>query len=130
MAAWSMPAGCATLGNVADRQDRVASSGAGEGSALHDGPSSIPRKLTMSQTGTNAEGGLVRPMRAAFQFAQALRDDGLLDRTWRVRCELYRALNTAGRDVDKALVLGLEGEEAACIDSAAIARRLRRINDR
>lgn len=80
----------------------------------------------------NVEAGTMRPMHAARQFAQALRDDGLLDRTWRVKCELYRAPHAPGRDrdVDMALMLGLEGEEADRIDSAAIARRLRRIHDK
>jgi L-serine dehydratase len=73
-----------------------------------------------------------RTMHAARQFAQALRDDGLLHRTWRVKCELYRALDHAGRDrdVDMAVMLGLEGEEADCVDAAEIAPRLRRIHDK
>jgi len=73
-----------------------------------------------------------RTMRAARQFAQALLDDGLLDRTWRVKCELYRAPDHVGRDrdVDMAVMLGLEGEEADCVDGAAIAPRLRRIHDK
>jgi L-serine dehydratase len=85
----------------------------------------------MSPIGT-FEAATVRPMHAAGEFARALRDDGLLDRTWRIKCELYRAPSPAGRDrdVDIAVLLGLEGEEADCVDSSAIARRLRRIYDK
>jgi L-serine dehydratase len=46
-----------------------------------------------------------RTMHAARQFAQALRDD-------------------------MAVMLGLEGEEADCVDAAEIAPRLRRIHDK
>jgi L-serine dehydratase len=73
-----------------------------------------------------------RPAQAARQFAQALRDDGLLDRTWRVRCELQGIQCGRGHDrhVGTAVILGLEGEEADCIDSPAVARRLRHIHDK
>lgn len=85
----------------------------------------------MSQTG-NIGSGTVRPAHAARQFAQALRDDGLLDRTWRVKCELHGALRAAGRehDVDVAVMLGLEGEDADRVDASALARRIRRIHDK
>jgi L-serine dehydratase len=85
----------------------------------------------MSQIGV-VESGTVRPAQAARQFAQALRDDGLLDRTWRVRCELQGIECGRGHDrhVGTAVILGLEGEEADCIDSPAVARRLRHIHDK
>jgi L-serine dehydratase len=72
------------------------------------------------------------PMRAARLFALALRDDGLLDRTVCVKCELYGSLTATGRGhgSDKAVLLGLEGEEADRLDPAAIAPRLRRIHDK
>src|SRR5438067_6908972 len=55
-----------------------------------------------------------QPMRAARLFALALRDDSLLDRTVCVKCELYGSLAATGRShgSDKAVLLGLEGEEA------------------
>ena len=70
-------------------------------------------------------------MHAARQFAQTLRDDGLLDRTWRITCEVH-ALRACGRQhgVERDVMLGLEGEEADDVDPAAITRRLRRIHDK
>ena len=72
------------------------------------------------------------PMRAARMFALALRDDGLLDRTVCVKCELYGSLAATGRSHgrDQAMLLGLEGEEADRLDPAAIAPRLRHIHDK
>ena len=72
------------------------------------------------------------PMRAARLFALALRDDGLLDRTVCVKCELNGWLAATGRShgSDKAVLLGLEGEEAGRVDPAEIAPRLRRIHDK
>jgi L-serine dehydratase len=72
------------------------------------------------------------PMRAARLFALALRDDGLLDRTVCVKCELHGSLAPAGHrhGSDKAVLLGLEGEEADRLDPAAIAPRLRHIHDK
>jgi L-serine dehydratase len=76
--------------------------------------------------------GTTGTMNAARQFAQALQDSGLLSRTWRVKCELLCLPGPAHRDraIDKAVMLGLEGGEAAdCVDVMATARRLRHIHD-
>jgi L-serine dehydratase len=74
------------------------------------------------------EAGAVRPDRAARRFAQALCDDGLLGRTWRVRCELQGA-DRPDRSIGTAVMLGLEGEDSDALAPEALARRLRRIHD-
>jgi L-serine dehydratase len=67
------------------------------------------------------------PIDAARRFALALQDDGLLPRTWRVKCELHGDL---ARTLCKAVMLGLEGGLPASIEAPAIAQRLRRIEDK
>jgi L-serine dehydratase len=62
------------------------------------------------------------PMRAACRFARELGERGLLDRVERVRAELYGslALTGLGHATDRAVLLGLAGNEPASIDPAAI----------
>ena len=74
----------------------------------------------------------VGPMRAARQFAGSLRDTGLLDRTRAVRAQLYGSLGATGRGhgSDKAVMLGLEGEEPERIDPDTIEARLAQIRER
>ncbi len=62
------------------------------------------------------------PMRAACRFARDLESAGLLDRTARVQTELYGslALTGLGHGTDRAVLLGLAGNEPASIDPAAI----------
>jgi L-serine dehydratase len=62
------------------------------------------------------------PMRAACRFARGLADRGLLDRVARVQAELYGslALTGLGHATDRAILLGLAGNEPATIDPAAI----------
>src|ERR1039458_4109699 len=62
------------------------------------------------------------PMRAACQFARGLRERGLLDRVARVQAELYGslALTGVGAGPDRAVLLGLSGNEPASIDPATI----------
>jgi L-serine dehydratase len=62
------------------------------------------------------------PMRAACRFAQELAARGVLDRVVRVRTELYGslALTGLGHATDRAVLLGLAGNEPASIDPAAI----------
>ncbi|WP_456698200.1 L-serine ammonia-lyase [Aeromicrobium sp. P5_D10] len=62
----------------------------------------------------------VGPMRAARMFACALTDDEI-DRTQRVVVELYGSLGATGRGhgSEKAVMLGLEGEDPATVDIAA-----------
>ncbi|MFD4970232.1 L-serine ammonia-lyase [Streptomyces sp. NPDC058424] len=61
----------------------------------------------------------VGPMRAARLFAGLLERDGLLDDVAGVRAELYGSLGATGRGhgSDKAVVLGLEGEDPATVDT-------------
>ena len=62
------------------------------------------------------------PMRAACRFVQELNRDGLLDRARRVQTDLYGslALTGMGHATDRAVLLGLAGNEPAAIDPAAI----------
>ncbi|WP_276606233.1 serine dehydratase beta chain, partial [Nocardioides sp.] len=68
----------------------------------------------------------VGPMRAAKIFVDGLVADGVLDRTVRVRAELFGSLGATGHGhgSEKAVVLGLEGEEPATVDTATADHRL------
>src|SRR5512135_1951256 len=68
----------------------------------------------------------VGPMRAARLFAQRLAQDGTLGRVARLRSELYGSLGATGKGhgSDKAVLLGLEGEEPDKVDVEAIEARL------
>jgi L-serine dehydratase len=61
-------------------------------------------------------------MRAASRFVQALRSSGLLDRVERVQVELYGSLALTGKGhaTDRAVLLGMAGNEPSTIDPAAI----------
>jgi L-serine dehydratase len=74
----------------------------------------------------------VGPMRAARQFAASLRDAGLLERTRAVRVQLYGSLGATGRGhgSDRAVMLGLEGDEPERIDPDTIEARVARIRER
>ncbi|ROR32451.1 L-serine ammonia-lyase [Inmirania thermothiophila] len=69
----------------------------------------------------------VGPMRAARRFARRLRDEGLMARTAQVRVELYGSLGATGKGhgTDKAVVLGLMGEEPERVDPEAGAEAAR-----
>jgi L-serine dehydratase len=71
----------------------------------------------------------VGPMRAARLFVLRLAHEGLLGRVAGVRAELYGSLGATGKGhgSDKAVLLGLEGEEPATVDVELIASRLERI---
>ncbi len=62
------------------------------------------------------------PMRAAHRFAMGLRDAGKLDEVARVEAELFGslALTGVGHATDRAVLLGLAGNEPATIDPATI----------
>jgi len=68
----------------------------------------------------------VGPMKAAGMFAGGLRDDGLLPRVRTVRVALYGSLGLTGpgHGSDKAVLLGLEGEQPATVDVDAVPARL------
>jgi L-serine dehydratase len=62
------------------------------------------------------------PMRAACRFATELATHGVLDRVARVQVDLYGslALTGLGHATDRAVLLGLAGNEPATIDPSAI----------
>jgi L-serine dehydratase len=64
----------------------------------------------------------VGPMRAARAFALELQDQQLLPRVSRLQTELYGSLGLTGRghSTDRAILLGLQGEEPDRVDSARI----------
>jgi len=66
------------------------------------------------------------PMRAARRFAQSLADSNLLQQTANISAELYGSLSLTGRGhgTDRAILLGLSGEEASTIDPSAIDAKL------
>ena len=68
----------------------------------------------------------VGPMRAAKRFAERLAADGQLAGTTAVKIELFGSLGFTGRGhgSDKAIVLGLEGEDPATVDIDTVARRV------
>jgi L-serine dehydratase len=69
------------------------------------------------------------PMRAAHRFVSELQTSGLLAVTERVRADLYGslALTGMGHGTDRAVLLGLSGEEASSIDPATIEPKLEKI---
>ena len=74
----------------------------------------------------------VGPMKAARMFAAGLREDGLMPQVEAVRVCLYGSLGLTGKGhgSDKAVLLGLEGENPATVDVDAIPARLAAIADR
>ncbi|WP_163558516.1 L-serine ammonia-lyase [Halomonas sp. NO4] len=65
----------------------------------------------------------VGPMKAAFDFVQALREQALLERVARVEVRLYGSLSAtgAGHSTDRAVIMGLMGERPDAIDPAIVA---------
>ena len=71
------------------------------------------------------------PMRAARRFAVELNDSAALAKTASVLVELYGslALTGHGHGTDRAILLGLSGEEAATIDPVTIDSKLAAIRE-
>jgi L-serine dehydratase len=71
----------------------------------------------------------VGPMRAAARFAAELAADPARSRVARVRAELYGSLGATGKGhgSDKAVLLGLSGEEPDRVDPSTIEAKLARI---
>ncbi|MBD1550977.1 L-serine ammonia-lyase [Pseudomonas typographi] len=71
----------------------------------------------------------VGPMRAAARFAEGLRRDGLLARVQHLRVELYGSLGATGKGhgSDKAVLMGLEGEQPDTVDTASVEPRVQAI---
>ncbi len=74
----------------------------------------------------------VGPMRAARRFALDLQERGLLDQVARVQVELFGslALTGHGHATDRAVLLGLSGEEPETIDPATIYEKVGDIRQR
>ena len=74
----------------------------------------------------------VGPMKAARMFAEGLREDGLMPQVQTVRVCLYGSLGLTGKGhgSDKAVLLGLEGEQPATVDVDTIPARLEAIAQR
>jgi len=73
----------------------------------------------------------VGPMRAAKRFVEALAGQALLPRVARIRVELFGSLGATGKGhgSDKAVLLGLAGEEPRTVDVAAIPGFLQGVKD-
>jgi len=68
----------------------------------------------------------VGPMLAALRFAEGLRRDDLLASTESIKVELYGSLGATGKGhgSDKAVLLGLEGEQPDTVDTNNVDARL------
>jgi L-serine dehydratase len=68
----------------------------------------------------------VGPMRAARRFTAGLAESGLLDRVVRVEAQLYGSLGATGHGhgSDRAVVLGLEGEDPETVDPSDAVERV------
>src|SRR5262245_34212438 len=73
----------------------------------------------------------VGPMRAARTFVIGLGADGLLDRTATVHAELFGSLGATGHGhgSDRAVLLGLEGEDPETVDTNSVGTRVDAIRD-
>lgn len=71
----------------------------------------------------------VGPMKAARLFAMHLFEEGFLPQTESVRIELFGSLGATGKGhgSDKAVLLGLEGEEPETVDTGNVDVRLEQI---
>ncbi|MEX5303913.1 L-serine ammonia-lyase [Kocuria sabuli] len=74
----------------------------------------------------------VGPMRAARLFTEGLAGDGLLDSVSRVRSELFGSLGATGHGhgSDKAVILGLQGEDPETVDTDTADARVRASTER
>ena len=68
----------------------------------------------------------VGPMRAARRFAERLEQDGQLAQTTGVKVELVGSLGFTGKGhgSDRAILMGLEGDEPATVDVDTVAKRM------
>jgi L-serine dehydratase len=73
----------------------------------------------------------VGPMRAARRFAERAVADGLIPQLAGVKVELFGSLGFTGKGhgTDKAVILGLEGEDPATVDVDAVERRVKAVHD-
>jgi L-serine dehydratase len=73
----------------------------------------------------------VGPMRAAKRFAERLAADGQLAQVTAIKVELFGSLGFTGKGhgSDKAIILGLEGDEPATVDIESVARRIAAVDE-
>ena len=71
----------------------------------------------------------VGPMRAAKRFVERLAADGQLAQVASVKVELFGSLGFTGKGhgSDKAILLGLEGDEPATVDVDSVAERVAKV---
>lgn len=71
----------------------------------------------------------VGPMRAACRFTSRLSEGSLLTRTARIKTELFGSLGATGHGhgSERAVLLGLEGEDPATVDTATADQRVAQI---
>lgn len=72
----------------------------------------------------------VGPMRAAQLFVKHLQQQGQLAQVHKVQAELFGSLGATGKGhgSDKAVLLGLEGEDPETVDVSAVEQRLQQIH--
>ncbi|MEZ5448754.1 MAG: serine dehydratase beta chain [Thiolinea sp.] len=68
----------------------------------------------------------VGPMRAASQFIARLKSKGVFEQVARVQIDLYGSLGATGKGhgSDKAVLLGLEGDDPETVDTDSIPARM------
>ncbi len=73
----------------------------------------------------------VGPMRAAGRFLERLVHDGRFQSVARVQCDLYGSLALTGRGhgTDRAVLMGLLGEQPETVDPATIGPRVQQVQD-
>jgi len=73
----------------------------------------------------------VGPMRAARRFAERIEAEGLIPQLTGVKVELFGSLGFTGKGhgSDKAVILGLEGEDPATVDVDAVDRRVAKVGE-
>lgn len=73
----------------------------------------------------------VGPMRAAHMFVAGLKSDAVLSTVTRVKAELFGSLGATGHGhgSQRAVLLGLEGEDPETVDTAAVDARVAAVRD-
>ena len=73
----------------------------------------------------------VGPMRAAYRFVEGLRNAGQLGVAERLKVELFGSLGATGRGhgTDKAVLLGLMGEQPETVDTDRVPARVQQVHD-
>ena len=71
----------------------------------------------------------VGPMRAAKRFVERLVEDGQIDQVTGIKVELFGSLGFTGKGhgSDRAIILGLEGDEPATVDVDSVEKRVAKV---